>query len=67
MPSLSLLMTPVMAQLQQTQQRLLSLRNTTYAVEDQHALREMVVTTILELQALYFDTLPSAHRIRVLH
>ncbi|MDF7811481.1 hypothetical protein [Hymenobacter sp. YC55] len=61
-------MNPVIPQLQQTQQRLLKLRNTTtYAIEDQHALREMLVTTILELQALYFDTVSSTQRIRVLH
>ncbi|UOQ68337.1 hypothetical protein [Hymenobacter volaticus] len=60
-------MSTIVAQLQHTQQRLLRLNRSSYTVADQHALQEMLLTTILELQALYFDTLDSSQRIRLLH
>lgn len=60
-------MNSVIAQLQQTHQRLRGLNYTAYAVADKQALQEMLLTTILELQTLYFDTTVSAQRIRLLH
>lgn len=60
-------MSTVLVQLQHTQQRLLRLNRSSYAATEQHALQEMLLTTILELQALYFDTVDSGQRIRLLH
>lgn len=60
-------MSPILTHLKHTQQRLLRLDRHAYAAADQQVLHELLLTTILDVQALYFDTVASAQRIRLLH